>query len=97
MHFHPFQCCCTVQAGERAPEKLKLSGDWATAGVPVPRLITAGALLDGCRMAHAPSCGLLIKRDVFPLPVPPEAQKGLYEQGCKAKIDSACKRLAKLK
>jgi uncharacterized protein len=51
-----------------------------------------------CRMAHMPSCGVLIKRDVFPLPVPADMQKRMYETACnEGKIDLACKRLAKLK
>jgi len=35
---------------------------------------------------------------VFPLPVPADAQKHLYETACtEGKIATACKRLAKLK
>ena len=52
---------------------------------------------DGCRMGHMPSCGILIKRDVFPLPVPADMQKRFYQSACtEAKLDVACKRLAKL-
>jgi uncharacterized protein len=53
---------------------------------------------DGCRMGHMPACGILIKRDVFPLPVPAEMQKKMYESACtEGKVDVACARLAKLK
>jgi len=53
---------------------------------------------DGCRMGHMPSCGILIKRDVFPLPVPADMQKRMYESACtESTVDVACKRLAKLK
>ena len=38
------------------------------------------------------------KRDVFPLPVPADMQKRFYQSACsEAKIDVACKRLAKMK
>lgn len=53
---------------------------------------------EGCRMGHMPSCGLLITRDVFPLPVPADMQKRMYESACnESKVEVACKRLAKLK
>jgi TPR repeat protein len=53
---------------------------------------------EGCRMGHMPSCGILVKRDVFPLPVPAEQQKRLWETACvEGKLESACKRFQKMK
>lgn len=99
---------CLAIAQDLASRKDKRAADYARRachmgngeacgmlGALVPREAKTWAT-DGCRMGHMPSCGVLIKADA-PLPLPADVQKRLYTSACnEAKVDLACKRLAKL-